>query len=88
MNAKRKIEIFSAGCPVCLQAVELVKDIACESCEVNILEMHNADIAKRADGLGIKSVPAVVIDGKIAQCCAGRGLDEKTLRAAGIGSAA
>ncbi len=88
MNAKRKIEVFSAGCPVCLQAVELVKDIACESCEVNILEMHNADVAKRADGLGIKSVPAVVIDGKVAQCCAGRGLDETVLRAAGIGSAA
>jgi glutaredoxin 3 len=40
--------------------------------------MHDASVAQR-------SVPAVVIDGKLADCCAGRGLDEATLRAAGLG---
>jgi hypothetical protein len=35
---------------------------------------------------GIRSVPAVVIDGALADCCAGRGPDEKQLRAAGIGT--
>ena len=85
MNAKRKIEVFSAGCPACQQALELVKDIACESCEISVLEMHNTDVAKRAESLGIKSVPSVVIDGKVAQCCAGGGLDEATLRDAGLG---
>jgi hypothetical protein len=32
-----------------------------------------------------RSVPAVVIDGKLADCCTGRGPDEATLRAAGLG---
>jgi hypothetical protein len=39
----------------------------------------------RAKSLGIRSVPAVVIDGTLAACCAGRGPDEATLRAAGLG---
>lgn len=85
MSAKRKVEIFSAGCGVCEKAVDLVKRIACDSCEVTVLDMNEPDVAKRADGLGIKSVPAVVIDGKIADCCAGRGVDEETLRGAGLG---
>ncbi|MCI0621793.1 MAG: thioredoxin family protein, partial [Acidobacteria bacterium] len=38
-----------------------------------------------AKGLGIRSVPAVVIDGKLADCCTGRGPDEAALRSAGIG---
>ena len=85
MSAKRKIEVFSAGCPVCEQTVELVKRIACDSCDVAILDMHDAEVARQAKKLSIKSVPAVVIDGKPAQCCEGRGPDEETLRAAGLG---
>ena len=30
----------------------------------------------------VRSVPAVVIDGKLAGCCAGRGPDEHIVRAA------
>ena len=85
MSTKRKIEVFSAGCPVCEQTVELVERIACDSCEVAILDMNDAEVARKADEFGIKSVPAVVIDGKLAQCCQGRGPDEETLRAAGLG---
>lgn len=47
--------------------------------------MHQDDVAARAKQYGVKSVPAVVIDGKLADCCAGRGPDEATLRAAGLG---
>jgi hypothetical protein len=47
--------------------------------------MNDPQAAKRAKGLGIRSVPAVVIDGKLADCCKGRGPDEGTLRAAGLG---
>ena len=85
MSNKRKIEVFSAGCPVCVQTEQLVKQIACDSCQVEVLDMHDADVAKRAEELGIKSVPAVVIDGKVALCCAGRGPDESALRDAGLG---
>ena len=85
MPAKRQIEVFSAGCSVCDETIEMVNRIACPSCEVTILDMHNPDVASRAKDLGIRSVPAVVIDGKLADCCAGRGPDEATLRTAGLG---
>ena len=33
----------------------------------------NVPLARRAKRLGIRSVPAVAINGKLADCCAGRG---------------
>lgn len=48
-------------------------------------EMHDVSVAARAKALSINSVPAVVIDGKLADCCAGQGVNEQTLRAAGVG---
>ena len=85
MSTKRKIEIFSAGCPVCQEAVAKIKDIACASCAVSILDMNDPVVSSRAKNLGINSVPAVVIDGKLADCCAGRGPDIEALKAAGLG---
>ena len=86
MSSKRKIEVFTAGCSLCDEAVQLVKQIACPSCEVEVLNTQEKDIADRAKSYGIRSLPAVVIDGKLADCCSGRGVDETSLRAAGIGS--
>ena len=85
MATKRTIEIFSAGCPACEETVTIVKQAACPSCEVTVLDMHHPEVARRAKSLGIRSLPAVVINGKLADCCAGRGVDEATLRAAGLG---
>jgi len=85
MAAMRKVEVFSAGCSTCNETVELVKRGACSSCEVIVHDMHDMQVAKRAKELGIRSVPAVVIDGKLAACCSDRGVDERTLRAAGLG---
>lgn len=87
MATKRKIEVFSAGCPACEETVQLVNRIACPSCEVSVLDMKEPAVAKRAKSLGVRSVPAVVIDGKLADCCAGRGPEEAALRAAGVGQA-
>ena len=85
MPTKRTIEVFSAGCPTCEETIDLVNRVACSSCEVSVLDMHDDAIATRAKQLGIRSVPAVVIDGKLADCCAGPCPDEATLRAAGLG---
>jgi len=85
MTTKRKIEVFSAGCNVCQETVEMVKRNACQSCEITVLDMNDSNIADRAKQLGVRSVPAVVIDGNLADCCAGRGPDEATLKAAGLG---
>lgn len=85
MAAQRKVEIFSAGCAVCQDAIELVKRIACPSCDVAVLDMNDSDVAKRAKALGIRAVPAVVIDGALAECCSDSGIDEQALKRAGIG---
>ena len=85
MAKTRKVEVFSAGCAVCEDTIALINRIACPSCEVEILDMHKPNVAKKAKRYGIRSVPAVVIDGTLAACCAGRGPDEKQLRAAGLG---
>ena len=85
MSNKRKIEIFTAGCPVCSETVDLVKRIACNSCEVEVLDMHQANVAKRAGAYGISSVPSIVIDGKLANCCSTSGVNEQSLRAEGVG---
>lgn len=85
MATKRQIEVFSAGCPVCQETIDLVNQIACASCEISVLDMKDQAVAARARTLGIESVPAVVIDGQLADCCTGRGVDEATLRRAGVG---
>lgn len=85
MTTKRKIEVFSAGCPACDETVTLVRSIACPACEVTVLDMKDPAVARKAQALGVRSVPAVAINGQLAGCCAGRGPDDATLRSAGLG---
>ena len=56
-----------------------------DSCDITVLDLNDAEVARKAEKFGIKSVPAVVIDGKLAQCCEKQGPDEETLRAARLG---
>jgi len=85
MTSKRKIEVFSAGCPVCEETIELVESIACPSCELSVLDMNDPTVAQRAHALDVRSVPAVTINAELASCCEGKGPDKNTLIAAGIG---
>lgn len=82
MTTKKKIEVFSAGCSTCKETIELVQRIGSSSHEVVIHDMHQSEIASKAKSYGVRSVPAVVVDGKLAGCCAGRGPDEQVLRSA------
>ena len=77
--ARKKIEVFSAGCLTCKEAVEIVKRIAGSDHDVIVLDTHQSDVAARAKRLGIRSVPAVLVDGQIA-CSVGHGVDEAMLR--------
>jgi glutaredoxin 3 len=87
MSGQRSVEVFSAGCSCCVDTIELVKAAACPSCEVTVLDMRTPAVAERARQLGIRSVPAVVIDGELADCCSTRGPEIETLRTAGLGLA-
>ena len=79
---KHKIEIFSAECATCKETIDAVKRLAGSEHKVHIHDMHQHEIATRAKQHGVRSLPAVVIDGKLAGCCAGRGVDEPVLRKA------
>ncbi|HJT71228.1 MAG TPA: thioredoxin family protein [Terriglobales bacterium] len=79
---KHKIEIFSAGCKTCKDTIATVQKLAGSEHEVIVHDMHQETIATRAARYGVKSVPAVVVNGKLAGCCAGRGVEENVLREA------
>lgn len=83
--ATRKIEVFSAGCPLCEETIEMVNRLQCSSCEVEVVDMKDIRGATRARELDVRTVPAVAINGILAGCCAGRGPDEAILSGAGLG---
>ncbi len=70
-----KLEIFSSGCPLCEGVVRRVKERACDSCEVAVLDIHDSEVFARVQALGITTVPAIVIDGSLEQ----PGVDISTL---------
>jgi len=82
---KRKVEVFSAGCALCADTVKLVESLACPSCDVTVVDMRDEQAAQRARDLGVRTVPAVAVDGKLLDCCRG-GVEEQALRDAGVGS--
>ena len=82
--ANRKIEIFSLGCPVCVETIQLVNRLAHPSAKVTVLDMKDPAVFQRAKVLGIQSIPAVTVDGKLVECCKDSGPNEETLRAAGV----
>jgi len=84
---KRQIEIFSAGCSTCKETIKLVQSLACDSCNIKVHDMNARGVAAKAKKYGVQRVPAIVIDGKLAACCANRGVDAKVLRSAGVGVA-
>lgn len=87
MTSKRKVEVFSSGCPVCQETIDLVNRLSCPSCEIVVLDMHDIAVAKRARDLGVRRLPAVAINGQLASCCSAGPVDDATLRAAGLGQA-
>lgn len=84
LMAKRIVEIFTAGCPICEPAVEMVNALVCQDCEVTVHDLHASGMEQAAE-YGVKTVPAVVVDGQIVSCCDNRGPNIEELRAAGIG---
>lgn len=86
MKKKRVVEVFVAGCPLCADAVKRVKALACTSCDVRVLDLRTDRQARdAAERYGVRRVPAVAVDGNLAECCAGGGLDDGVLRRAGLG---
>lgn len=83
--AERQVEVFSAGCPVCEPVVQLVNELACPDCEVTVLDLRDADAAAKASAYGVKTVPAVAVNGQLVSCCDNPGPDRESLLSGGIG---
>ncbi|TAK35960.1 MAG: glutaredoxin [Chloroflexota bacterium] len=84
MARTRKIEVFTAGCPLCDETVRLVHSLACPSCDVKVYDLRNEGLEKARE-YGVSSVPTVAVDDKIASCCPQTRPNADALRAAGIG---
>ena len=85
MSNKQKIEIYSCSCPVCDDTVEEIKQlVSCPSCDVAVLDTCQPDNAAKAKSLGIKCLPAIVIDGKLSDCCKCSCTDKTALQSAGV----
>ncbi len=85
MATKRTVEVFTAGCTVCQEAVQAVRGLVCESCDLQIHDMRTDAAQSKARKYGVKRVPAVVVNGELAECCQQSGIDAAILQRLGVG---
>jgi hypothetical protein len=63
---KRTIEVFTAGCPICNDTLELVrKAVSSCGCEVVERRCSGEDCCEPAKKYGVRAMPTVVVDGNI-----------------------
>ncbi|HEX9744252.1 MAG TPA: thioredoxin family protein [bacterium] len=86
MNKSNIIEIFSADCFLCDEAIEAVKKSAGSDWEIKILDIRQPESIEKAKSYGIKRIPAVVVNGNTNLLCPGCVNDKAALKAAGINS--
>jgi len=78
----KRIEVFTAGCPLCEPVVEMAKRVAGNEHEIAIQDMNTDAGLKAAVRHEIKTVPALVVDGAVLGCCKNTGPQEAELTAA------
>lgn len=87
---KRKVEVFTANCPVCDPVVQLVKELSCDNCEVITYDLvkqcEDKSCVSKINEYGIKKLPAIVVDGQLLSCCQKDATTKEDLIAAGIGN--
>jgi glutaredoxin len=86
---QRRVEVFTAGCPICEETVRLVRSIACPSCTVQVYDLREGSATdesrEQARRYEVTAVPAVAVDGVLLDCCRRAPITAEALRAAGIG---
>jgi glutaredoxin len=85
--SNRKVEVFTAGCPLCEDAVRMVRELVCECCDLEIIDLNKGcrSCLNRASAYGIHHVPAVVVNGKLVGGSVQQPITREALVAAGIG---
>ncbi|UCS92210.1 thioredoxin family protein [Echinicola marina] len=86
---KRQVEIFTSNCPVCDPVVSMVKDLACDQCEITVYDLEkqceDKTCLSKLKEYQIKKVPAIAVNGKLLDCCQDQGITKEELIKAGIG---
>ncbi len=91
-NQKRIVEVFTSGCPLCEPVVKMVRETACSSCEVIVYNFADPCESKvcldKVKSYGIKTLPAVVVNGVLLSCCKNSGVTPASLSDVGVGQPA
>ncbi|OPG16130.1 thioredoxin family protein [Ferroacidibacillus organovorans] len=87
---KRNVEVFTTGCPLCDETAQLVKSVACSDCDVQVYDLQQGcatnECRNKVAQYSIHRVPAVVVDGKLIDCCQNQQpVTRESLISAGIG---
>ena len=62
-----KVEIFSADCPICRETIEMVKSSdCCKNSEIVVHKCEGDECCTPAKNYKIRTVPSIVVDGKLA----------------------
>jgi len=88
---KRKVEVFTEGCPRCEGTVSLVKSLAIKNCDVTVWDVkagcETNECRVKAREYGITYYPSVAVNGKLLDCSKqGVNPTADSLRTAGIGT--
>jgi len=79
------VEIFSAGCTTCQRTIEQLREQIDSRHEIVIHDLNKDEgAAEKADAFGIRTVPAVVVDGFLLACCKNTGPTLRELHTAGL----
>ena len=73
-----KVTFYHAGCPVCVSAEEQILDLLDQKA-VDLEIVHFAEAKGRigeAEGLGVKSVPALVTNGQVLHINFGASMED------------
>jgi glutaredoxin len=66
MPNKRRIEVFTAGCPLCTETLNAVKKaVANCGCEVIERRCQGTELCAEAKQYRVTKMPTVVVDGQI-----------------------
>ena len=85
MTEKRRVEVFTAGCPVCQGVVKMVNELACSHCDVAIYNLNKNEGVDETKAYGITALPSVVVNGELLECCKRGPITTQDLKAAGVG---
>lgn len=75
----KKVTFYHAGCPVCVSAEQQILSIVDKNtCELEVVHFGEGGQGRlaEAEGLGVKSVPALVIGGDVMHINFGASLED------------